>query len=397
MLQPRTILFYLILSSAFAVLVPIRPVDASPSSGLNFDMGEYERARVVKAADQYLRQAPVTITSFPAKRSAGGLHDYYSEADYYWPDPKNPQGPYIDRDGMSNPDNFNDHRIALRRMSIQVGALTAAYVITGEKKYADHAIDHLRAWFITPATKMNPNLLYAQAIRNKVTGRSIGIIDTLHLVEVARSVVVLRQRGALSPRDAAGITGWFDAYVRWMLTHPYGIQEGNAANNHATCYWLQVGAFATVTGNQVTLDECRERYKKQLLPQMAPDGSFPKELRRTKPYGYSLFNLDQMVTLCQVLSTPKDNLWTYTLPGGQNIHKGTEYMYPYVKDKSKWPLPPDVMVYQFWPVRSPAWLFAGIAFREQKYIDLWKSLNPDPTNEEILRNLPLHQPVLWVQ
>ncbi|HUB68334.1 MAG TPA: alginate lyase family protein [Candidatus Methylacidiphilales bacterium] len=397
MFHPRTIPFYLILHSALAVLTLIRPANASPSPGLNFDMREYERARVLKAADQYLQQAPVTITSFPATRSAGGLHDYYSEADYYWPDPKNPQGPYIDRDGMSNPGNFNDHRLALRRMSIQVGALTAAYVITGNKRYADHAIDHLRAWFITPATKMNPNLLYSQAIRNKVTGRSIGIIDTLHLVEVARSVVVLRQRGALSPRDAAGLTGWFDAYVRWMTTHPYGIEEGNAPNNHATCYWLQVAAFATVAGNPVLLDQCRERYKQQLLPQMAPDGSFPKELHRTKPYGYSLFNLDQMVTLCRILSTPKDNLWNYTLPGGQNIHKGTEYMYPYVKDKSKWPLPPDVMVYRFWPVRSPAWLFAGIAFHEQKYIDLWKSLNPDPVNEEILRNLPLHQPVLWVE
>jgi len=25
---------------------------------------------------------------------------------------------------------------------------------------------------------------------------------------------------------------------------------------------------------------------------MAADGSFPQELRRTKPYGYSMFNLD---------------------------------------------------------------------------------------------------------
>ena len=44
---------------------------------------------------------------------------------------------------------------------------------------------------------------------------------------------------------------------------------------------------------------------------MAEDGSFPLETARTKPYGYSLFNLDAMATICQTLSDKNDNLWTY--------------------------------------------------------------------------------------
>lgn len=67
---------------------------------------------------------------------------------------------------------------------------------------------------------------------------------------------------------------------------------------------------------------CRERYRTVLLPnQMAANGSFPLELERTKPYGYSLFNLDAMTTLCHLLTTPEENLWDYTTTDGRNIEK----------------------------------------------------------------------------
>ena len=373
----------------------VRSAPAAAAESLGFDIKEHERPRVVSVADKYLRESPVTITAFPAPGSAGGLHDYYSEADYAWPDPKNPDGPYVNRDGMSNPDNFNDHRHSLIRMSIQVPALTAAWMITGDEKYSRHAVSHLRAWFENEATRMNPRLLYSQAIRNKVTGRGIGIIDTLHLVEVARSVDVLRRHGQLTKDDEGAIVGWFADYLKWMTTHPYGIDEGQAKNNHAVCFWLQVAAFAQLTGNQTALDECRRRYKEQLLPQIAADGSFPRELVRTKPYGYSLFNLDQIVMLCRLLSTPEDDLWTFALSDGRTLRKGPEFMYPFVKDKSKWPYKPDVMYFDQWPVRSCAWLFAGLAYHEPKYIELWKHLTADPTNDEVIRNLPIRQPVIW--
>jgi alpha-galactosidase len=368
---------------------------AAAAEALPFDLKEYERPRVIRAADKFLGEAPLTITAYPAARSAGGLHDYYSEADYAWPDPKSPSGPYVTRDGMSNPDNFNDHRHALIRMSIQVPALTAAWMITGDEKYSRHAVAHLRAWFVDEATRMNPSLLYSQAIRNKVTGRGIGIIDMLHLVEVARSVEVLRRHGQLSKENETAIVRWFADYLKWMTTHPYGIDEGKAKNNHAVCFWLQVAAFAQLTGNQTALDECRRRYKEQLLPQIAADGSFPRELARTKPYGYSLFNLDQMTMLCRVLSAPDDDLWTFKLSDGRSIRNGPEFMYPFVKDKSTWPYKADVMYFDQWPVRSCTWLFAGLAFHEPSYIDLWKHLNSDPTNDEVIRNLPIRQPVIW--
>src|SRR5437588_7713971 len=151
-----------------------------------------DRQRIIQAANRYLSEKPITITASSSSRSAGGLHDFFSEGDYWWPDPANPNGPYLQRDGMSNPDNFVDHRRALMRLSVQVPALVAAWKLTKDKRYAMKAADHLRAWFIDERTRMNPNLQYAQAIHGVTTGRGIGIIDTMPLNEVALAIAAVK-------------------------------------------------------------------------------------------------------------------------------------------------------------------------------------------------------------
>ena len=133
-----------------------------------------------------------------------------------------------------------------------------------------------------------------------------------------------------------------------------------------------------------------------LPDQMAPDGSFPRELKRTKPYGYSLFNADAMATVCHILSTPADNLWAYKTPDGKSMRKGIEWIYPYIADKSTWPYKPDVMFYEYWPGRSPLLLLGGLGYDRPDWSETWKTLEAKATNEEVLRNLPIRQPVLWV-
>jgi len=356
----------------------------------HLDIKAIDRARILNAANKYIGQAPVTITSAHSPRSTGGKHDYFSEGDYWWPDPKNPDGPYIQRDGMSNPDNFNTHRQAFMRLSVQMPALSAAWLITKQRRYAGHAAAHLRAWFVDQETRMNPNLQYAQAIHGRFTGRGTGIIDTIHLVEVIRAARVLEAGGVLPNAERAGLRRWLSAYLDWMTTSKNGIEERDAKNNHGTCWVMQVAEFARFTGNPKLTGFCRDRYKTVLVPnQIAPDGSFPQELRRTKPYGYSLFNLDAMATICQTLSTSSDNLF-------MDMRKAMEFMYPFIADKKTWPHPPDVMYFKDWPVRQPSLLFAGLALGRPEYIALWRTLDPDPTVEEIIRNVPIRQPALWI-
>ena len=384
------------MSFRFTILLLLLLPGVASAQQADFDVARIDRARVLKAANQYLKEQPITITASTSPRSAGGIHDFFSEGDYWWPDPANPDGPYIQRDGMTNPNNFVDHRRYLMRLSVQVPALAAAWRLTKDERYAKHAVEHLRAWFIDEKTRMNPSLQFAQAIHGRFTGRGIGVIDTIHLVEVARAVEILKDSPSLNANDLGGVIQWFNDYLQWMTTSKNGIDEREAKNNHGTCWVMQVAAFAELVGNQDLITYCRNRFKTVLVPnQIAVNGTFPEELRRTKPYGYSLFNLDAMATICELLSTPGDNLWTFTTSDGRGIGKAVEYMYPFIKNKKSWPLKPDVMYDSEWPMRHASLLFAGRALRRPEYLELWKTLPADSKVEEVIRNFFIRQPVLW--
>ena len=361
------------------------------------DVAEVLKGSIIKNAVWAIAQGPETITSFHAARSEGGLHDFYSEGDYWWPNPVNPEGPYLRRDGETNPDNFVAHRLSMIRFSKIVGYLTSAFLITGDEMYVEHAFKHINAWFVDPATRMNPNLLYAQAIKGVVSGRGIGIIDTIHLMEVAQGIYRMQNASPVDQKNLEKVKDWFKEYISWLTTHPYGVDEMNAKNNHATCWVMQVASFAKLVGEQKVMDFCRKRYKEVLLPdQMAEDGSFPREIARTKPYGYSLFNLDAMVTICQILSTEEDNLWEYSTRSTLNIKKGVDFLFPFIINKASWPYEKDVMYWEEWPIAQPALVFASLYFNDPVIFNVWKLLDHEITHPEVDRNCPIRNPLIWI-
>ncbi|HWD18513.1 MAG TPA: alginate lyase family protein [Verrucomicrobiae bacterium] len=365
---------------------------------VSIDVGALDRTRILKAADAALTLDPPAVTKSRAPLSEGGPHDFYSNGDYWWPDPTKTNGlPYLEHDGDSNPNNFSAHRLAIRELRDAVAALGAAYKITGDNRYAAKAAELLRVFFLDPATRMNPSLQYAQAVPGRNSGRSWGIIDGLHLIEIPPAVTALQSSPAFSPELVAGLKKWFRDLADWMVTSKNGRAEGAAKNNHAVAYYLQVAVFARFSGDEDKLDLCRRQFKEVLIPnQMAADGSFPAELKRTKPYGYSIFQLDNMAMLCQTLSTPADNLWNFTLPDGRGLGLAVKYLYPFLADKSTWPLKPDLQAWNDWPARQPSLLFAGLAFHQPDYVALWQRLPADPANAEVRRNIPITQPLLWL-
>ncbi len=390
-----TVIKFCILAGAF--FVSISMAVAAPS----IDIAAMDHDRILAAAASAMTNEPLTITKFHAALSTGGPHDYYSNGDYWWPNPNTSNGlPYVQRDGQTDTNNFNKDREAVRQLDHCIAALGAAYKITGDDRYPARAAELIRVFFLDPDTMMNPNLQYAQAVPGVSPGRGTGIIDTLHLIEVPKGVEAMEKSPAFPPDVLAGLKKWFSDYVTWMRTSKNGNDEANAANNHSVAYWLQVAVFAQFTGDDKDLADCRDHFKNVFLPrQMAPDGSFPRELARTKPYGYSSFQTDNMVTLCQVLSTPDDNLWEFSLSNGRNIRKAVDFMYPYWADKNKWLADgrrKDIQAWDGWPARQPSLLFAGLAYGDQKYLDLWSKLSADPSNEEVRRNVAITQPILWV-
>jgi len=374
----------------------------SAAAAPTLDVAAIDHDRILQAAAAALNQEPITITAYRAKLSEGGPNDFYSNGDYWWPNPDNTNGlPYVHRDGESNPDNFNRHRECLWQLRSTIAALGAAYQITGDDRYVRKGVELLRVFFLDPKTRMNPNLQYAQAVPGVSTGRGTGIIDTLHLIEVPRAIEAMDKSPAFPAEVQAGLKQWFRDYVEWMTTSKNGRDEANATNNHAVAFWLQVAVFSQFTGDEARLAECRQHFKEVFVTkQMAPNGSFPRELARTKPYGYSIFQLDNLATLCQVLSATNDNLWTFTSPDGRGMKKAMEFLYPYLADKSKWLADGhrrDVQAWDGWPARQPSLLFAGLAYHDPAYLDLWKKLPADPTNEEVRRNIAITQPILWIK
>jgi hypothetical protein len=352
---------------------------------------------VLAKADIALTLKPITVTAESCERSAGGIHDFYSEGDYWWQNPADPNGAYIQRDGQTNPNNFVAHRRAMVRFSQIIGSLASAYVLTKNEKYVQQAFTHLNAWFVDENTRMNPSLLYAQAIKGKATGRGIGIIDMIQMMEVAQGIRVMQQAKCVNAADLAKIKDWFSQYLTWVTTHQYGIDEREAKNNHGTCWVMQVAVFAKLTVNKMLIDYCKNRYKTVLLPnQMAENGSFPLELARTKPYGYALFNLDAMTTICQVLSDKEDNLWNYVSPNGRTMKMGIQFMYPFIADKNKWTFPKDVMYWDEWPIAHPALIFGFKNYSQKDWFKTWKRLEHFPQTEEVVRNLPVRHPLIWV-
>ena len=161
---------------------------------------------------------------------------------------------------------------------------------------------------------------------------------------------------------------------------------------------MQAAAFADLVGDADVLAFVRDRFKTVYLAEMMDEtGGFPAELARTKPYGYSLFVIDAMAGIAQIASTAEDDLWAYSLPDGRGMRKGVAFIYPYIEDKSTWPLKPDVLYWDEWPVRHPSLLFAGLKFQIQEYLDVWESRTADPETFEVLRSLPIRHPVLWVE
>ena len=360
-----------------------------------------DRERIFRLANQALTLRPPTITDLVATNSPGGLHDFFSQADYAWPNPTNQTGlPYVTRDGESNPHTFTAHRLAMRHLKDAVAALAAAYLLKGDDHYAAKAADLLRVFFLDEATRMNPNLACAQVSLGQPWGTQYGIIDTLHLCEVAQAIPYLEKSPAFPSSVDQGLKQWFASYTRWILTSTNGVKEMNGLNNHSIACFLQLACFAKCTGDEKGLALARHRFKDVLLPnQMANNGSFPRELARTKPFGYSIFQADNLAALCAVLSTPVEDFWRFTLPDGRTPRQAVDFIYPYLTDKSLWLADGrkrDIKHWEHWPVRQPCLLLAYAEFGDEKYFALWQKLDPDPADLEIRRNLAVTQPLLWV-
>ncbi|MGW6269579.1 MULTISPECIES: alginate lyase family protein [unclassified Streptomyces] len=319
---------------------------------LRLDRGDPRLKRALEdltaRADAWIGQGPWTVVDKPKPAPGGDVHDYLSQAPYWWPTrpptADNPWGcPYEQRDGQRNPEvDTGTDRQDVEKVFDSAYDLTLAWYYTGKKRYAEQAASVLRTWFLDPATKMNPNLDHAQFIPCKYDGRAIGIIDFSQSYTSVVDAIAILGTGApgWSKSDRSAMTKWNKDFLGWLVDSDFGKQESAAQNNHGTFYDLQVAALAYATGDTAlarrTVLDARAR---RIDPQIAGDGSQPQELARTRSWHYSTFDLVAYTRLAAIGRNVGVDLWKHQGPAGQSLFKAVHYLLPAATGAATWPHP----------------------------------------------------------
>ena len=293
--------------------------------------------RLRAEADRRLKEGPWTVTSDRPEGPVIDVHDYYSEAPYWWPDPANPTGPYIRKDGQTNPNRFMANKTALNSMADAVFTLGAAAFFLDEPRYGQRAARVIRVWFLDPKTRMNPNFEYSQAIRGSNTGRGAGIIDGRVFIRVIQGMEFLAQTGQWDAREQAAVRKWFEDYLQWLTRSENGREEKRAGNNHASWWTAQVAAVASFVENRAEMQAAFKYYREQIFwTQIRADGSAPREESRTRSLWYSAFNLEAYVTVCRIAQVQAVDLWGVRAKSGATLSTVIDYLEPFLSDPRKW-------------------------------------------------------------
>jgi hypothetical protein len=294
---------------------------------------------LLSEAQTALRSKPVSVMDKNRVPPSGDKHDYISQAPYFWRDTNSADGHYIRRDGERNPESGRDSDAGkIGQVCSNVHTLALAFYFTGNDAFAAHAAELLGVWFLNPATRMNPNLNFGQGIPGEVEGRPMGIIGTRGFVGLVDAIRLLSKSKSWTADDQKGMVAWMTQYLNWLQTSKIGMGEGNASNNHGTFYDTQVAAIAAFVGKpELAREVISAAREKRIAKQIEPDGKMPRELQRTKSFGYSAFNLRALMDLASMGQNLGIDLWHFQTSDGRSIRKALDFMAPYADPKKKWP------------------------------------------------------------
>lgn len=333
-----------------------------------------------KQADGYLKMKPVSVMDKQFIPVSGNKHDYMSQAPYFWYDSTKPNGlPYMRKDGVRNPEIYKiTDRTYLGSLENSTRALSLAWYITGDEKYAAKSAELLKTWFLDESTKMNPHLEYGQAVPGVNTGRGIGLIETVALMGIADAASLLQGSTSWTAADHSSLQKWYSQFLNWMLTSKNGNDEHAAKNNHGTWYYAQVIHFSLFTGDKDKAKQLAQESKSRLDSQLSREGKQPLELERTNGLGYSTMNLRGWFTVARLAEKIGVDLWNYKTSKSTDLRTAFEWLLPYALGEKKWEYQ-QISNYNKNEM-YPLLLQASLGFKDQKYFTTAKALTTGPTN-----------------
>jgi hypothetical protein len=290
------------------------------------DLGGPPTGAQIQAALPAAMAAPiVTVLDKPVPSPAGDPHEYVSYGRYWWPDPTRPGGlPFVQRDGEAN--------------EAQI-VLALGWSELHREDSARRAGQWLRAWLVDPATRMRPDLDYAQVHlgHSQNRGNAAGVLDGRFFASIVRDLRRLSGSPALTRTDEIAVRAWFTDYLRWLLTAPTATAERAAANNHGSWYLVQAVSIARYLGqDDIAYRFCKEDLLR-IARQVRPDGSQPLELSRVDGLSYSAFNLRAQFELAQLARGLGFDLIPYRSPAGGSLIGALDYLRPYNREPQRWP------------------------------------------------------------
>ncbi|HQQ85836.1 MAG TPA: alginate lyase family protein [Candidatus Marinimicrobia bacterium] len=324
------------------------------------------------SANLLLKEKSVSIVDFPCPNSNIDRHDYYSESTYWWPNPKDLDGPYIRKDGVRNPNRFLKHKEALNHLCQSTLTLSASAYLFDNIQYAEKAKELIYVWFVDSATRMTPHAKYAQVIPNSDKQRGVGILDTRRLIFVVEAIQILKLAGYWDVDLEIELTKWFSEYLDWLLYSEYGKDERQRGNNHSTWYAVQVITYANYLGNKIVANETWDYVCNNLLArQIEADGKMPLEMDRTQSLGYFIFNLEAWSYLSRLAENNHINLWKFQNAKGGSLAKSVQYILPYLERPDTWPLEQINSIRRH---EESFLLFGGKALENSKMVEIYCSV-----------------------
>lgn len=330
-----------------------------PESGVEFSYTSYENMvkekqqllgkdsasqsqyeKLVERSEKALNSKTFSVVNKTGVAASGDKHDYFTMAPYFWPNPDTPDKlPYIRKDGEINPESrtsytdFNE----IEGFVNTVKRLGKSYFMTEDKRYADKAIELIKAWFVDPETKMNPHLNYGQGIPGVNDGRCFGIIEFSGFSHVVTTIEILKLGGCLEPELEKDINAWISDYFHWLSTSELGIMESTRANNHAVHYDKQLMGLLWYLGRKDEIKTYLEgTVAARIASQVEPDGRMPRELARTKAFTYSCMNLRAFSNLVSYGKRVDVDLWAFETEDGRSLKRAYEFLADYLKNDRPW-------------------------------------------------------------
>ena len=309
---------------------------ATHAQCLLWDVSSIDSVAITQSADVYCTQPPVAVTDKEQTRS-GNRHNFEALSIYFWPDPENPDGPYIVRDGQPNPEYKAYDLPRLENLVRRTGALSRAFYVTGDENYYKAFCEQIDAWFLKRATRMVPDFEYNQFIpgRNDGKGCSAGLIDAYNFINVIEAVRLVETQKPLGRSRTKKLKKWFRSFADWMQTSELGQQEARATNNHGAAYDITLFVISQYIGDDEVCAEIVENFAaRRINPQIMEDGSQPEELKRTKAFNYSVYNLQHLVDFCIIQRNLGND---YINADGKRIKKAIDFLDQYVGHRDRFP------------------------------------------------------------